>query len=575
MSNNRKRWQVAPAALPSHIHSLPDLNPITVQVLYNRGITSAAYVATFLADHPDDDGPFDPFDLPDMDKAVSRLGAAIGSREPIVVYGDFDVDGVAATVLLLQTLSALGADVKAYIPNRLDEGYGLHNTALTKLAQREQARVIVTVDCGIRAVEEVAYANELGLDVIITDHHSVGSVFPPALAVIDPKRGDSSYGYRELAGVGVAYKLAQALLRSNQEHPLRDAEVRLKEADLLDLVALGTVADIVPLTGENRALVRRGLKVLNRLGRPGIEALSQRTRLAAGQIDARAIGFTLGPRINAAGRLGQAEKALHLLAAEYSGEAEQLADELESLNRERRRLTRLTEEKARLLAGPEIDTTALIFAAAPGLSPGIVGLAASRLSQEFHRPAIVVEIGEDTSRGSARSIPEFHITRALDSCSDLLIRHGGHAAAAGFTVANENLKELEDRLRATAQQELAERDLTPALIIDADITLDQLTWDLQRELDRLEPYGCQNPVPLFVSRNVRVLRCRGVGADDKHLKMKLGGRDGSWDAIAFRQGDWLGKLPDRVDIAYHFEVNRWNGIRQLQLNVQELKPASS
>jgi len=573
MTSGPKRWQIMPPAPPSHIKRFPQLSHITVQVLYNRGVTTPAKITEFLGDGCSaSDQRFDPFGLPDMSKAVSRLRRAVQDKEPIVVYGDFDADGLAATVLLHQTLHELGATVEPYIPNRVSEGYGLHKEALARLAQ-EETKVIVTVDCGVRAVEEIIYANELGIDVIITDHHSVGSELPPALAVIDPKRSDSTYPYDELAGVGVAYKLAQALLRSNQEDPFADPPVRIEEAELLDLVALGTVADIVPLREENRYLVKQGLKVLNLMERPGIEALCSLARLLPGKVDTSSIGFALAPRINAAGRLGKADIARRLLATPYRAEAQQLAKRLDSLNRERQRLTAETQERARALAGPAVDASPLIFAAASGLQPGIVGLAASRLSEEFYRPAVVVEIGEKTSRGSARSIPEFHITQALDSCAELLIRHGGHAAAAGFTVANENLGKLEVRLKTIAEQELGGRELTSALIIDADVDLKELTWDLQRELSQLEPYGCENPPPLFQSRNVRVQASRAVGNDGAHLKMRLNDGTRDWGAIAFRQGDWIGKLPDRVDIVYYFEVNEWNGTRRLQLNVQDIRPA--
>jgi len=574
MTGVPKRWQLAPPAPPSHIAKFPHLSPITVQILYNRGVTTAAKVAAFLSEScPAPGEEYSPFGLPDMPVAVSRLRRAIQEHEPVVVYGDFDVDGVTATVLVVQTLEELGGIVYHHIPNRVTEGYGLHKEALARLAH-DGARVIITADCGVRAVAEVAYAKELGMDVIITDHHSVGPALPDAVAVIDPKRYDSTYPYTELAGVGVAFKLAHALLLENQRDPFADQPVRLAAEDLLDLVALGTVADIVPLRDENRWLVKRGLQVLNKMERPGIEALCSLTRLERGKVNTIAIGFALGPRINAAGRLGKADVARNLLATRYPAEAQQLAGELDRLNRERQLLTSEIEQKARALAGPEIGDSDLIFAAAPGLQPGIVGLAASRLSEEYYRPAVVVEIGKETSRGSARSIPEFHITHALDTCGEILIRHGGHAAAAGFTVANENLKKLEADLKNIAREELFGRELASSLILDIDIDLRGLTWELQRELSRLEPYGCENPAPLFRSRSVRVSSSRAVGSDGAHLKMQLDDGTQDWDAIAFRQGDWAGKLPNRIDIAYSFEVNEWNGRRSLQLNVQDIKPAT-
>ncbi|MBU0702932.1 MAG: DHH family phosphoesterase, partial [Chloroflexi bacterium] len=389
----------------------------------------------------------------------------------------------------------------------------------------------------------------------------------------DPKRADSRYPFSELAGVGVAYKLAQALLRSHRQTPATPREVCLKEDDLVDLVALGTVADLVPLIGENRSLVHRGLARLNRMERPGIEALCRQSKLEAGQVDTTAIGYTLGPRINAAGRMGHAKTAYQLLETQYPAEAERLAGELNQLNLERRRITLKTQERARQLALDTADKAPLLFAAAPDFPAGIVGLAASRLLDEFYRPAIVVEMGERVSRGSCRSIPEFSIINALDECADLLLQHGGHAAAAGFTISNEHLDTLADRLRRLASEQLAGAELTPILSVDAEMELSQISWELRRELDQLEPCGYANPHPLFLSRNVQVKNQRTVGNNGQHLKLWFSDGQTTWDSIAFRQGEWAGKLPDRVDIVYHLEVNEWNGQRRLQLNIQDIRPA--
>lgn len=563
-----RRWQIAPPAPPSHIACFPDLAPLVVQVLYSRGIVDLDDVAAFLGGGGDE---VNPFTLAGVPAAVTRLRRALRAGEPIAVYGDFDADGVTATTLLVQTLRALGGRVRPYIPHRVDEGYGLHIESLTKLA-RDGARVVVTVDCGVRALEEVAHANRLGLDVIITDHHSVGDQLPEAVSVIDPKREDSHYPFSELAGVGVAYRLAQALLRSHRQTPVSAQEVLLQEEDLLDLVALGTVADMVPLRSENRALVCQGLARINQMERAGIKALCRQAGLEPGRVDATAIGYALAPRINAAGRLTHAKMAYQLLETEDLAEAEWLAGELGQLNRERQRLTRETQEHARQLA-EEDGELPLLFAASPDFMPGIVGLVAGRLADEFYRPVVVVEVGDQVSRGSARSIPEFHITQALDACGDLLIRHGGHAAAAGFTVSNENLDELAGRLRELAIEQLSGVELVPSLAVDAEVELTQMSWELQQALTQLEPCGYANPYPLFASRNVRLLGQRAVGNDGQHLKLKLSDGQAAWDGIAFRQGEWAGKLSDHVDIAYHLEVNEWNDRRRLQLNVQDVRPA--
>lgn len=569
MSLSPKRWQVAPPAPPSQVARFPHLHPITVQVLYNRGVTDPGDVTAFLGG---EGGEANPFALPGMPVAVTRLRQALRASESIAVYGDFDADGVTATALLVQTLRALGGGVRPYIPHRVDEGYGLHKAALTQLA-RKGVRVVVTVDCGVRSLNEVAHANRLGLDVIVTDHHSIGTALPKAVAVIDPKRADSRYPFGELAGVGIAYKLAQALLRSHRQTPTTTQEVRLEEEDLVDLVALGTVADLAPLLGENRTLVHKGLACLNRMERPGVKALCRQAGLEPGQVDATAIGYALGPRLNAAGRLAHAQTAYQLLATEYPAEAVQLAGKLDRLNRERQQLMLETQERARQLALDTAGEAPLLFAAAPDFLAGIVGLVASRLVDEFYRPAVVVEVGDEVSHGSCRSIPEFHITHALDECADLLLRHGGHAAAAGFTVPNEHLDGLADRLRRLAAEQLAGVELTPVLAVDAEVTLSQMSWALQRELAQLEPCGYANPQPLFLSRNVRVLGQRAVGNEGAHLKLTLSDGWVAWDGIAFRQGEWAGKLPDQVDIVYHLEVNEWNDQRRLQLNVQDVRPA--
>lgn len=568
-----KRWQVAEAApdqrLAQFLRVFPDMPRSVAQILYNRGFADVEKAKQFLDRQWDDD---EPFKMKGMTKAVTHLRQAIRDAAPIAIYGDFDADGVTSTVLLVETLQALGADVCPYIPHRVDEGYGLHDEALDDLAD-QGVRLVVTVDCGIRAVDEVAHAKGRGVDIIVTDHHSVGEVLPPAVAVINPKQAGCRYSFHELAGVGIAYKLAQALLRVNKQVPIAQPVENLVEDDLLDLVALGTVADLAPLRDENRALVQRGLVKINEGQRPGLASLIQHSGLRQGCVDAAAIGFGLGPRINAAGRLADAETAYRLLTAQYPGEADKLADELDDLNRRRQQITAETQEQARQQALAEGDDVALLFAASPDFLEGVVGLSAGRLCEEFYRPAIVASIGETTTRGSARSIPEFHITEALDQCQDLLIRYGGHAAAAGFTVRNEELPTLSQRLKRLAAEWLADMTLQPTLVIDAQVGLGELNRKLYDWLIKLEPFGYANPAPVFMTRRLRVLDGRAVGARRAHLKLYLSDGRTRWDAIAFRQAHWLKCLPGWIDAAYHLELNEWNGHERLQLNVQDLRPA--
>jgi single-stranded-DNA-specific exonuclease len=563
-----QRWQLAPPAPDNHLATFAHMPRPVAQILFNRGLGDLEKADEFLDGHYRDDNPFR---IKGVNDAVTLIRRTIRSADPIAVYGDFDADGVTATALLVETLQSLGADARPYIPHRVDEGYGLRVEALDELAD-QGVRLVITVDCGIRALDEVAHGVARGLDVIVTDHHSVGEDPPPASAIISPKQPGCKYRFKELAGVGIAYKLAQALLRSHRQVPVVSEATGLDEEDLLDLVALGTVADLAPLLGENRTLVKRGLIKLNEGQRPGIVSLIQRSGLRLGQVDASAIGFGLGPRINAAGRMADAQPAYQLLTTHYPGEADKLADELNELNRQRQQITAETQDRARQQALSEGDKVALLFAASPDFLEGVVGLAAGRLCEEFYRPAIVAAIGPSTSRGSARSISEFHITDALDECKDLLVRHGGHAAAAGFTVSNENLPQLAQQLKHLAAQALADKALQPTLLVDAQIGLGELNRALYDWLIKLAPFGYANPAPVFMTRRLRVVDGRAVGANRSHLKLHLSDGRTRWDAIAFRQAHWLQRLPGHIDVAYHLELNRWNGHERLQLNVRDLRP---
>ncbi len=575
-----KRWRVQPLIPPSVQRRLGAYHPILAQLLYNRSQDTPEKAQRFL--EGGDDTLHNPFAMHGMSEAVARIRHAIKRGELIAVYGDFDADGVTSTALLTQALRALGGQVRPYIPNRVDEGYGLNINALDTLRD-EGVRLVVTVDCGIRSLDEVAHGRRIGLDLIITDHHSVGEELPDALAVIDPKidarlrtENGRSNGYPEdmLAGVGVAYKLADALLRAEIGQTRR--EPLLKLTDLLDLVALGTVADLVPLNRlENRELVRRGLDVLNRAQRPGIFELAQVAGVQPGRINTTVIGFMLAPRVNAAGRLDSAMIAYDLLTADMPL-AGQLAARLQQLNEERQTKTMEALDIARQrVLRDGLDSTPLIFDAGPEFEAGIVGLVAGRLSEEFYRPAVVVEQGETESRGSCRSIPGFDITRALDECADLLVRHGGHAQAAGFTVRNENLSALRERLRAIAERALAGQDLRPELVADAEVRLADLTLELAYEVQRLEPTGTDNETPLFIARGLHVTDRRRVGRDKSHLRLRLTDGMRFIEAIAFKQGDWDEHMPAEVDVAFHLELNEWNGTIRLQLNVQDIQPAGA
>ncbi len=561
-----------PIAVAQSTSGAPVLHPVLRQILGNRGYSAPGDVQAFL------DNRYtlsrDPFLLADMDLAVARIRRALDEGESIAVYGDYDADGVTSTVLLTEALRGLADDrrqVRPYIPDRVDEGYGLNLEALTSLRDMG-VDLVISVDCGIRSPIEVAHAKSIGLDIIVTDHHGLGRSVPKATAVINPKRPDSQYPETMLAGVGIAYKLAQAL---RQEMPER---ARFEEESLLDLVAIGTVADMAPLTGENRKLVAEGLAVLNEVRRPGLAALMQVSGVNPGEITAETIGFTLGPRINAAGRLAHAYDAAKLLATPNARVAQEMAHNLDALNRRRQQLTsELSEQAAQLVDGD----ASIVIAGDPTFQSGLVGLVASRLAEQWYRPVIIMEEGETESRGSCRSIAEFHITEALDEVGDLLERHGGHAQAAGFTIKNENIPEFTERMTELATQALAGRDLRRVLSVDAELPVSDVDWALQETLQLLEPTGMENATPRFVGRNVPVLSQRAVGRDSSHLQLVLGTASNGHDAdhakplpaIAFRQGEWAGHLPERVDLVYGINVNRWQGRTNLQLMVDDIKPS--
>jgi len=553
-----KRWDIAPRPPEEVDLALSEYTAPMRQILFNRGVHDAHEARHFL-DGFEECG--DPFLLTDMDVAVDRLLRAVDEGEAMAVYGDYDVDGVTATALMVQVLRRLGGNVTGYIPNRFDEGYGLNNEALDHLAEAG-VRVVLTVDCGIRSPREAEHARSVGIDLIISDHHHPHDEIPPALAVICHKRPGDAYPDQNLAGVGLAYKIAQALFT---RRPL-DGVVA---DDWLDLVALGTVADIVPLKGENRMLVRDGLEQLRRGFRPGLVSLANVAQIHLPRIDAADIGFGLGPRLNAAGRLESALDAYALLMAESIAEAGPLAQKLDNQNRDRQRVTQDMQLSAESLTG---EIRNLIFAAHPEFNSGVVGLVAARLTESHYRPSVVGAVGEEFTRASCRSIPEFHITNALDECTDLLVRHGGHALAAGFTVRNENITPLVERLMAIADRELGERDLQPVLRVDLEIRLKELNQILPRTLERLQPTGQGNPEVVFASRGVQVVQARQMG-DGKHLRLTVQQDGLRFPCVAFRQGHLYDSLPEVVDIAYNFEENHYNGNVTLQLNVRDIKPA--
>ncbi len=564
MPVNTKRWEVATPLPPGANQELSGYPSILRQILYNRGYRTHEQARLFLEAQPPPGTQ--PENLLGLTKAVNRIRFAIQHQEKIVIYGDYDADGVTATALLCSALRSLGAEVRGYIPNRFEEGYGLNIDALRTLHE-EGTNLVITVDCGIRSWEEAAYSRSVGMDLIITDHHYPLDELPTAFAVINPKQPGDNYPDKNLAGVALAFKLVDALFTSMKSN--------LDSRDFLDLVALGTVADLVPLTGENRSLVRAGMEYIRHPVRQGVMALIGVSGLSAERITTTDISFALAPRLNASGRLDSALASLQLLTSQDIGEVGQLAQWLEIQNRERQKITRDIQAKAENKIIVDETIPFILFAADPDYNPGVVGLAASRLTEKYYRPSIIANIGEEFTRGSCRSIPEFHITQALDQCKDLLDHHGGHAAAAGFTVRNDLLPNLIEKMQHIARDQLETLYLQPKIFAEAEIPLSDLKPDLLKYLDWLQPTGMGNPAPIFMSSRLKVTRQKAIGADGSHLKLAVTDGKITYDAIAFRQGYWIAQLPPLVDIMYSFELNEFNGQVSLQLNVKDIRASVS
>ncbi|GAC1649814.1 MAG: single-stranded-DNA-specific exonuclease RecJ [Herpetosiphon sp.] len=491
--SSRSRWTQRPAAPPQFMQALPRyVSPLIGQLLWNRSITDPALVDDFLS--PSMAHLHHPSSLRHMDEAVERIKQACASGEKVAVYGDYDADGVTGVALLYQVLSSIGLAVKPYIPHRFNEGYGLNIAAIDELAGN--ASLLITVDCGISNYEEIRHARSLGMDVIVLDHHQPPPQLPPGNAVINAKQQACTYPFKELCGVGVAYKLVQALHRAGLRTPFRGR-------DLLDVVALGTVSDMVPLHGENRVLVKYGLEALNSCQRPGLQALIDVAGIRGG-INARTIGFTLGPRLNAAGRLTNAVQAYELLLCGDHVEAHRLAAALDELNVRRQHMTRNVQQAAtEMVVERGQEDRRILLLDSVDFPAGVVGLVAGRLVDVFSRPVLLLERGAEISHGSARSVTGFSLVEALAECADLFEKFGGHAMAAGFTIKTARLPELETRLEAIGVRCLTDEMLSSRLEYDAEIPLGVVSLDLIDQVSQLEPFGFGNPEPLYVTRNVR------------------------------------------------------------------------
>jgi single-stranded-DNA-specific exonuclease len=556
--STRRRWRgrARPDVIPQG-----DWPELVGRLLALRGVTDAAVAEAFLSmpgAQPNCSA------LPDIDIAIDRLVRAVRSGEHVAVYGDFDVDGVTSAAQLCEALSALGAAPTPYIPDRFSEGYGL-NTAAIEGLHRDGATLLVTADCGTSSIAEVARARALGMDVIILDHHTVPPELPEATALVNPRvLGATPGGLLELATAGLAFHVAATLHAACGD--------RAFDADAyLDVAALGTVCDMAPLIDENRRLVRAGLPAIARTRRPGLRALMEVSRVDASAITAEDIGYKLGPRLNAAGRISHAKLALELLMTRDEDRGRELAQQLDALNCERQERTQQAVDLATAMVEEAGEPPTLIMVGHGDFSSGIVGLIASKLVNLYGRPAVVYERGPITSRASCRSIDEFHITDAMRARPELFLRFGGHRAAAGFTVETARLDEVRAHLIAEAERELAGRELAPILEIDCNLPLRQLRGEEIRWLSRVGPFGIGNPQPMFLARGVTVVDARPVGNGDKHLKLRL--RDGgvTWPAIAFDLGAFGAGRGDRIDIVYALDVGRSDGA--LEIRVEDMRRA--
>ncbi|HKP37051.1 MAG TPA: single-stranded-DNA-specific exonuclease RecJ [Pyrinomonadaceae bacterium] len=549
------------------------VSPIVANLLLARGYDDLPAAQTFLK--PALDQLHDPLLMRGMTNAVARLLRAIDNHEPILIYGDYDVDGTTGTAVLLRALRMLGATAGYHVPHRFTEGYGIQQPALEKAA-REGYKLVVSVDCGIRAHEPLVWARDNGLDVIITDHHlpDEDEGAPPAFAVLNPNQHGCDYPDKNLAGVGVAFKLVHALFRERG----REAQV----PGFLKMVAIGTVADVAKLVGENRAIVALGLSDLPHARNRGLRALIEIAGCGdEAEMSAYDLGFRIGPRINAAGRMDAASAVVELFSAKDPSEARRLAEHLDTRNRERmdaqREIFNRAVEEFETGADRETQTHAAIIAG-DGWHRGVIGLAASKIAERLHRPCVVISFDGDVGHGSARSIEAYHLFNGLTACRDLLDKFGGHSHAAGLSIRRDRVPEFRRRLNEHAASCLTEEDLTPALSIDAEVSATDLTFQFSQDLRLLEPFGAGNPRPVFITRGLRVL-AEPLIIKEQHLKLRVAGENNRpFEAIWWRGVEEAVAKPkanDHIDLAYEFEADRWMGDVRLQLNVRDMMARES
>jgi single-stranded-DNA-specific exonuclease len=560
-----KQWRLRKAEpeLAQKLASELILSPVSAQILINRGITDLSSAQIFM--HPKLQYLKDPFEIPNILSACRRVLLAKERGEKVVVYGDYDVDGVTGTVILLETFKYLGIKSDFYIPSRYGEGYSLNTEAIKKIKD-EGAALIVTVDCGISSLEEIEYANSLGMEVIVTDHHNLPQKLPPAYAIVNAKMIPGKHPSQDLSGAGAAFKFAWALLRT------AGITESTFLASLLDLAALGTIADVVPLTSENRILTVCGMNVLNQKKRPGIKYLAEAANLN-GKITVENINFGLAPRINAAGRLEHARLSVKLLTSTDPAEARSAAKTLTEINVRRQGIGVNIQEEVFAKIKSQDSNEKIIIVSGENWHPGVIGIVASRVVDAYYRPAVLIGINEGVGRGSARSIDGLNVFEILESCRDLFLDFGGHEAAAGFEIDPKNIPELTQRLIAQAEAKVVPEKLIPKVTIDSNLSAPEITLGLIKELEIIAPYGQGNPAPAFSTLGLTVVESRTVGKDGGHLKLKFSDGKNYLEAIGFRMGEVQKELDfkKRYDIAYNLESNLWNGFETAQLNLMDIR----
>jgi len=547
------------------------LNSKVSQLLFSRGMTSEKEISQFIMPNYQTDSP-SPFAFRDMKKVVERIKLARDRKEQVVIFGDYDADGITSSAILKETFDCLGMESFVYIPNKHKEGYGISSDAID-IFKEKNATLIITVDCGITSIAEVDKANTLGMDVIITDHHHVPENLPNAFSIINPHQEGCGYPFKDLAGVGVAFKVVQALFEK-----LMPEKIQLSKW-MLDLVAIGTIADCVPLVGENRLFVKYGLMVLSKTRRVGLLELFTVGRIVINENeipDTKKVSFYIAPRINAAGRINHASLAYNLVVEKDVVKARDLALELEANNTERQKITEKIVDEVKVLAENSFKDKKFIFAIGEHFSIGVVGLVAGKIAQKYNKPVAIFQKTEGTSKGSFRSIPQINIIETIGECQELLVKYGGHSQAAGVSVDNENLDKFHEKMNTLINEKLEGVDLSEEFKIDGELETDEIDFDLVEDLEKLKPFGQGNDEPIFVIRDLIVREKRDIGTGNKHIKLFLSPADGSpkiFEAISFNGYEkYLSVLQnDHIDIACNIQKDEWNGNKKIQLTVVDIK----